>query len=50
MEWLKNNVFDVVLIIGITFISIGFFIYSIILGFIGTGVILSAIALKGGDR
>ena len=53
MNILKDNIVEVLLLIGSISISIGFFMHSIRLGFIGTGGMLLALALlilvKGGD-
>ncbi|CAK7002140.1 hypothetical protein [Tissierella sp.] len=53
MEKLKENFIEIILLIGIINISIGFFIYSAVAGFISTGFMLISLALlllyKGGD-
>lgn len=53
MKKIKDNLIEIILLIGITNVSIGFFMYSIILGFITTGALLIGLALlalhKGGD-
>lgn len=53
MEKLKDNLIEIIILIGIFSISIGFFIYSVPLGFISTGVMLVSLALlllfRGGD-
>ncbi|MDR7870316.1 MAG: hypothetical protein RIN55_05620 [Tissierellaceae bacterium] len=53
MEKLKSNLIEIIILIGIINISISFFIYSVPLGFISTGIMLVGLALlllfKGGD-
>lgn len=52
MKFIKENLLDLILLIGITNISIGFFIYSIFAGFIATGtmlIVLALYAVRGGD-
>lgn len=53
MHILKDNIIEILLLIGIINVSIGFFMHSTKLGFIGTGGMLLALALlilvKGGD-
>lgn len=53
MEKVKNNLIEIIILIGIVNISIGFFIYSTVAGFISTGILLISLAIlllfKGGD-
>lgn len=52
MKFVKQNMPDLILLVGIINISIGFFIYSPILGFVITGLLLIGLALymaRGGD-
>lgn len=53
MKIIKENLIEIILLIGIANVSIGFFIYSTVLGFIVTGVLFIGLALlalhKGGD-
>lgn len=53
---LKENILELILLIGIIFFSIGFFMLNITIGFIVTGVLLISIIFivwkgsqKGGD-
>lgn len=53
MQKIKNNLIEIILLIGIINISIGFFMLSKVAGFIALGTLLIALALlvlfKGGD-
>lgn len=53
MKIIKDNLMEIILLIGIINISIGFFIYSTALGFIALGTLLIALVafllFKGGD-
>lgn len=53
MKKIKDNLTEIIFLIGIINISIGFFIYSKVAGFIATGTLLVGLALlvlfKGGD-
>lgn len=53
MQRLKNNLIETILLIGIVNVSIGFFIYSTVAGFISLGTLLIGLGLlalfKGGD-
>lgn len=52
MKFIKENMLDLILLIGIINVSIGFFIYSLVTGFIITGILLICLALyaaRGGD-
>lgn len=56
MNLFLDNVLEILLLIGIIFISIGFFMYSIPLGFIVTGFLAFIVCIivwkeqsKGGD-
>lgn len=40
MEFLKENILEIMLLIGVVFLAIGFFILSIPVGFIVTGALL----------
>lgn len=40
MEFLKENILEIMLLIGVVFLAIGFFMLSIPVGFIVTGAIL----------
>ena len=44
MNFLKNNIIDIIAFTGILFISTGFFILNIITGFIATGLMLVGVA------
>lgn len=53
MDFIKNNLVDIVAFTGIIFISIGFFLLNTIAGFIATGLMLVGGAFlmsRGGDR
>lgn len=53
MNRLRKNLIEIILLVGIANVSIGFFIYSTIAGFISTGIMLISLAMlllfKGGD-
>ena len=52
MNFIKDNLIDIIAFTGITLISIGFFILNIITGFIATGLMLVGVAFlmsRGGD-
>ncbi len=53
MKFIKNNLIEIILLIGIINISIGFFMLSKVAGFIVTGTLFILLALlvlfKGGD-
>lgn len=52
MNFIKNNIIDIIAFTGIIFISIGFFILNLIAGFIATGLLLVGVAFlmsRGGD-
>lgn len=53
MQKIKNNLIEIILLIGIINISIGFFMFSKVTGFIATGTLFILLALlvlfKGGD-
>lgn len=52
MNFIKENIIDIIAFTGIILISIGFFILNIITGFIATGLMLIGVAFlmfKGGD-
>lgn len=52
MNFLKNNLIDIIAFIGIILISVGFFILNTIAGFIATGLMLVGVAFlmsRGGD-
>ncbi|HSH51780.1 MAG TPA: hypothetical protein VK982_08665 [Bacteroidales bacterium] len=53
MQKIKNNLIEIILLIGIINISIGFFMLSKVVGFIATGTLFILLALlvlfKGGD-
>lgn len=52
MNFIKNNIIDIIALTGITLISIGFFKLNIITGFIATGLLLVGVAFlmsRGGD-
>ena len=40
MDWLNENIYELILLIGILFLSIGFFMLSLETGFIGTGTVI----------
>ncbi len=44
MKFIKNNIIDIIAFVGITLISIGFFILNLITGFIATGLLLVGVA------
>lgn len=44
MKFIKNNFIDILVFIGILFISIGFFKLNTISGFIATGLMLVGVA------
>lgn len=44
MEWIKNNLIDLIALIGITSISTGCFLIDTRIGFIATGLILVVVA------
>lgn len=49
--FIKENTSDLLMLIGISFISVGFFIWSTIIGFIVTGILIVGVSLlihKGG--
>ncbi|GEM02506.1 hypothetical protein HHA03_20380 [Halolactibacillus halophilus] len=49
--FIKDNTSDLLMLIGISFISVGFFIWSTIIGFIVTGILIVGVSLlihKGG--
>lgn len=50
MEFIKDNLIDIIAFIGIVLISIGFFILNITAGFIATGLMLVGVAflMSGG--
>lgn len=52
MGFVKNNFIDILASIGIIFISVGFFIFNIIAGFIATGLMLVGVAflMSGGGE
>ncbi|MGN8648324.1 hypothetical protein ACTNEO_19970 [Gracilibacillus sp. HCP3S3_G5_1] len=45
ISWLKDNLIEILLLIGMAFLSIGFFIWSIITGFIVTGLLFIGISI-----
>lgn len=45
MRLIKENIIEIILLIGMVNISIGFFILNKISGFIATGTMLSSLAL-----
>ena len=52
MEFIQKYITDIIALIGITFISIGFFKLNIVAGFIATGLLLVGVAFlmsRGGD-
>ena len=52
MEGLKDNILELFALIGISLISIGFFMFYIPLGFVMSGIMIVAAVLgfsKGGD-
>lgn len=54
MKLIQDNLIELFLLIGIILISIGFFIWSTLLGFIITGILFIGLAFitftfKGGD-
>jgi len=53
IKHLKENIAEITLLIGVFLVSIGFFIWSVILGFISTGLMFMGLTylvwLKGGD-
>lgn len=51
-EVLEENIIELFLLIGMILVSIGFFIWSTVLGFIVTGILFISLALlllRGGD-
>ena len=53
MKLIENHIVDILFLIGFVLTSIGFFIWNIILGFIGTGMglmVISYLIFKGGDE
>lgn len=53
MKLIENHIVDILFLIGFILTSIGFFIFNIILGFIGTGtglMVISYLIFKGGDE
>lgn len=53
MNFIKNNLIDIIAFTGIIFVSIGFYKLNTIAGFIATGLMLIGVAFlmsRGGDE